>query len=94
MLDARALGPRERVPADEALVRGRLGDDPLGGADVGHDAVRAGGCESLRDRLRELSDGRGDEDRVGARDGLLRAGGGLVYRAERECVARTRSSGS
>ena len=44
--DARARGAGERVPADEALVVGRLDDRALRRADVGDDAVVAGAAAS------------------------------------------------
>ena len=48
VLDARDLGARERVPADEALVlAGRADDGALGRADVRHGAVRRGEREHL-----------------------------------------------
>ena len=43
VLDARGLGAGERMAADEALVARRLGEQALGGADVGDHALRPGG---------------------------------------------------
>ena len=66
MSHAGVLGAGERVPADEALVAHGVDDRALGRADVGHDAVLAGGRERLRDRRGERADGRRDERRLGA----------------------------
>ena len=68
MLDARGLGAGERMAADEALVRARVGEHALGRADVADDAVRPGAAASASaHRLGERADGRRDEHDVGVR---------------------------
>ena len=72
VLDARRLGAGERMAADEARV-GDGGDDrPLGRADVGHDAARAGVRQRLAHGARQRADRRGDERGVRAVQRLRR----------------------
>ena len=71
VLDALGLGARERVAADEALVRRGLGEQPLGRADVADDAVAARRRRAPRRRRRgSAPTGRRDEHGLGARDRL------------------------
>ena len=70
MLDARGLGARERVSADEALVGADPASSALGGADVRDDALGPGRGERVADALGERADGRGHEHDVGAVDGV------------------------
>ena len=67
VLDARRLGARQRVAADEALVVDRRDDRALRRADVGDDAVRPARAASTAPTVAgQRADRRGDERRVRA----------------------------
>ena len=67
VLDARALGTRERMPADEPRVVVCGDDSPLRRSDIGHHTVLGGGPQDLADHVRERADGHRYEHRVGVR---------------------------
>ena len=81
MLDARGLGARQRMAADEARVVDRADHRALDRADVGHHAVRPGGGERLADRRRQHLDRSGHEREVRVRDRRLHGVAGLEHRA-------------
>ena len=85
MLDARGLGARQRVAADEALIVDRGHERALGRADVGHHAGRRGGRQRLLHHARQRPHRRGDERRVGA---LHRLGGGAARHVDRAVLER------
>ena len=85
MLHARGLRTGERMAADEAPILAReAGQQALGRADIGHDAVRGAVVEREPYRLRERRDGSRDEHGLGTRDRARDVGGRGVDRSQRE----------